>query len=620
MRTEVISVPCCFLDDSRLFEAVNQVTEGSEVMIRTLMKSIREYRNKTLITPVFVAGEVICEAVIPFIIANLVNDIQAGAGVPVILDYGWKLLVIAMISLFCGWQSGLSCATASCGFAKNLRHDIFYNIQGFSFQNIDKFSNASLVTRLTTDIQNVQMAFMMIIRTAVRAPMNLVFSFVMAYLMGGRVAMIFLYVIPFLGIGLFAVAKITMPLFKKGFPKYDALNESVEENVTGIRVVKSFVREDYEKKKFDHASGEIRSLFTKAERILALNNPMMQFSMYAVMIFVLWFGSKIIIVTGGTELNVGQFSTLLTYSFQILASLMMLSMIFVMITFAAESAERIAEVLNEKSTITSPANPVMEVKDGSIDFDHVAFKYNKMADRHVLDHIDLHIKSGETIGIIGGTGSSKSSLVQLIARLYDVTEGTVRVGKEDVRNYDLKVLRDSVAMVLQKNVLFSGTIAENLRWGNKDATDEELREACHMACADEFIELMPDKYETRIEQGGTNVSGGQKQRLCIARALLKKPKILIMDDSTSAVDTKTDAMIRKAMREYIPETTKIIIAQRTSSVEDADRIIVLDDGKINAIGTSEELLRTNKIYREVYTSQNKAGTEQVPGEEAAANA
>lgn len=589
-------------------------------MIRTLMKSIREYKGKTLMTPVFVAGEVVCEAVIPFIIANLVNDIQAGAGVPVILDYGWKLLAIAMLSLVCGWLSGLSCATASCGFAKNLRHDIFYRIQGFSFQNIDKFSNASLVTRLTTDIQNVQMAFMMIIRTAVRAPMNLVFSFAMAYMMGGRVAMIFLYVIPFLAIGLFAVAKITMPLFKKGFPKYDALNESVEENVNGIRVVKSFVREDYEKEKFDHASGEIRRIFTKAERILALNGPMMQLSMYTVMVFVLWVGSQVIIVSGGAELDVGQFSTLLTYSFQILSSLMMLSMIFVMITFALESAERIAEVLNEKSTITSPENAITEVKDGSIDFDHVAFKYNKMADRHVLDHIDLHIKSGETIGIIGGTGSSKSSLVQLIARLYDVTEGTVRVGKEDVRNYDLKVLRDSVAMVLQKNVLFSGTIADNLRWGNKDATDEEIREACHMACADEFIELMPDKYETRIEQGGTNVSGGQKQRLCIARALLKKPKILIMDDSTSAVDTKTDALIRKAMREYIPETTKIIIAQRTSSVEDADRIIVLDDGKINAIGTSEELLKTNKIYREVYTSQNKAGTEEVPGEEAAANA
>lgn len=584
-------------------------------MIGTLIKSIREYKTKTILTPIYVAGEVVCEAVIPFLIANLVNEISAGCEIGVILDYAWKLVAIAMISLLFGWLAGKSCATASCGFARNLRHDIFYKIQDFSFQNIDKFSNASLVTRLTTDIMNVQMAFMMIIRTAVRAPMNLVFSFVMAYIMGGKVAIIFLYVIPFLAIGLFVVAKVTMPLFKEGFPKYDLLNESVEENVNGIRVVKSYVREDYEEKKFDKASGEIRKLFTKAERILALNNPLMQMSMYVVMIFVLWVGSKTIIVSGGVDLDVGQFSTLLTYSFQILTSLMMLSMIFVMITFSVESAERITEVLQEKSTITSPENAIMEVKDGSIDFDHVAFKYNRMADRHVLDHIDLHIKSGETIGIIGGTGSSKSSLVQLIPRLYDVTEGTVRVGKEDVKNYDLKVLRDSVAMVLQKNVLFSGTIAENLRWGNKDATDEEIRQACHMACADEFIELMPDKYDTFIEQGGTNVSGGQKQRLCIARALLKKPKILIMDDSTSAVDTKTDAIIRKAMKEYIPETTKIIIAQRTSSVEDADRIIVLDDGKINAIGTSEELLRTNKIYREVYTSQNKAGTEDVPPHE-----
>lgn len=578
-------------------------------MIRTLTKSVREYKKATIATPILVCGEVICEAVIPFLIANLVNEIKAGCGVDVILTYGWQLILLSLLSLFFGWAAGRTCATASCGFAKNLRKDIYYNIQEFSFKNIDKFSNASLVTRLTTDIQNVQMAFMMIIRTAIRAPFMLVISFVMAYLMGGRMALIFLVVIPLLGIGLFAVANITMPLFKKGFPKYDALNESVEENVNGIRVVKSFVREEYEENKFDKASGEIRKLFTKAERILALNNPMMQISMYAVMIFVLSVGSKTIIVSNGADLDIGQFSTLLTYSFQILSSLMMLSMIFVMITFAAESAARISEVLTEKSTITSPENAVMEVKDGSIDFDHVAFKYDRMADRHVLDHIDLHIKSGETIGIIGGTGSSKSSLVQLIPRLYDVTEGTVRVGKEDVKNYDLKVLRDSVAMVLQKNVLFSGTIADNLRWGNKNATDEEIREACRMACADEFVEQFPDKYETMIEQGGTNVSGGQKQRLCIARALLKKPKILIMDDSTSAVDTKTDAIIRKAMKEFIPETTKIIIAQRTSSVEDADRIIVLDDGKINAIGTSEELLKTNKIYREVYTSQNKEGAE-----------
>ncbi|MEE1334804.1 MAG: ABC transporter ATP-binding protein, partial [Erysipelotrichaceae bacterium] len=442
------------------------------------------------------------------------------------------------------------------GFAKNLRHDVFYNIQSFSFANIDQFSSASLVTRLTTDINNVQMAFMMIIRTAIRAPMNLIFSFIMAYMMGGKMSFIFLIVIPFLGLGLYIVAKSAMPLFRKGFPKYDALNESVEENVTGIRVVKSYVREDYEEKKFDHASQEIQKIFTKAERILAWNNPLMQVAIYSVMLFVLSVGSRTVILSHGQAFDVGQLSTMLTYSFQILVSLMMLSMIFVMITFSAESAERIAEVLKAKSTLTSPEHPITEIKDGSIDFDNVAFKYNPLADRHVLDHIELHIRSGETIGIIGGTGSSKSSLVSLIPRLYDVTEGTVRVGKEDVRNYDLKVLRDAVAMVLQKNVLFSGTIADNLRWGNPDATDEQIKEACHLACADEFINQFPDGYNTRIEQGGTNVSGGQKQRLCIARALLKKPKILILDDSTSAVDTRTDSLIRKAFRSEIPDTTK----------------------------------------------------------------
>lgn len=591
-------------------------------MIKTLLKSLREYTRATILTPVFVTGEVICEALIPFLIAMLVNDIKAGAGLNVIVGYAWKMLLLAFASLFCGWMAGIYCADSACGFAKNLRHDVFYNIQSFSFANIDQFSSASLVTRLTTDINNVQMAFMMIIRTAIRAPMNLIFSFIMAYMMGGKMSFIFLIVIPFLGLGLYIVAKSAMPLFRKGFPKYDALNESVEENVTGIRVVKSYVREDYEEKKFDHASQEIQKIFTKAERILAWNNPLMQVAIYSVMLFVLSVGSRTVILSHGQAFDVGQLSTMLTYSFQILVSLMMLSMIFVMITFSAESAERIAEVLKAKSTLTSPEHPITEVRDGSIDFDNVAFKYNPLADRHVLDHIELHIRSGETIGIIGGTGSSKSSLVSLIPRLYDVTEGTVRVGKEDVRNYDLKVLRDAVAMVLQKNVLFSGTIADNLRWGNPDATDEQIKEACHLACADEFINQFPDGYNTRIEQGGTNVSGGQKQRLCIARALLKKPKILIMDDSTSAVDTKTDAMIRKAMKEYIPETTKIIIAQRTSSVEDADRIIVLDDGKINAIGTSEELLKTNKIYQEVYTSQNKAGTETVSpaAKEVSANA
>lgn len=578
-------------------------------MIHELAKSIREYKKSMILTPVFVVGEVIMEAIIPYTIALLVNEIKDGANVNTILHYGYILLALAFASLLFGYLAGIKCAEASCGFAKNLRKDVFYNIQSFSFSNIDKFSSASLVTRLTTDIQNVQMAFMMLIRTAIRAPLNLIFSFTMAYLMGGKMAVIFLIVIPVLGIGLFTIAKMTMPLFKEGFPKFDALNNSIEENIKGIRVVKSFVREDYEQEKLNTASDNIRKIFTKAERILALNNPLMQACMYCTMLFVLYFGSKTIITTNGTALDIGQFSTLLTYSFQILTSLMMLSMIFVMITFSEESALRICEVLKEKSTLTSPASAIKEVKDGSIDFDHVRFKYTKNADRPVLEDIDLHIKSGEVIGIIGGTGSAKSSLVQLIPRLYDVTEGTVRVGKEDVRNYNLTVLRDSVAMVLQKNVLFSGTIADNIRWGNKDASLDEVKHVCHLACADEFIDLMPKGYDTYIEQGGTNVSGGQKQRLCIARALLKKPKILIMDDSTSAVDTKTDALIRKAMREYIPETTKIIIAQRTSSVEDADRIIVMDSGHIDAIGTSDELLKTNKIYQEVYYSQNKQGTE-----------
>ncbi len=583
-------------------------------MLKELMKSIREYKKATILTPLFVIVEVIMEALIPYEIAMLVNDITAGAGTSVILSYAWKLLLLSFIALAGGWASGIECSRASCGFAKNLRHDVFYNIQDFSFANIDKFSNASLVTRLTTDIQNVQMSFMMIIRTAVRAPLNLIFSFIMAYIMGGSMAVVFLWIIPILGIALYVIAKVTMPIFRKGFPKYDALNNSVEENVKGIRVVKSFVREDYEDQKFENASEDIRRIFTKAERILALNNPFMQMCIYAVMLFVLSVGSEHIIAE--KSLGIGQFSTLLTYSFQIMSSLMMLSMIFVMITFSQESAERIAEVLKEKSTITSPENAVTEVKDGSVDFDHVIFKYSKSATHPVLYDIDLHIKSGETIGIIGGTGSAKSSLVQLIPRLYDVTEGDVRVGKEDVRKYDLVTLRDAVAMVLQKNVLFAGTIADNIRWGDKNASLDEVKHVCHLACADEFIDQMPDGYDTWIEQGGTNISGGQKQRLCIARALLKKPKILIMDDSTSAVDTKTDAMIRKAMKEYIPSTTKIIIAQRTSSVEDADRIIVMDGGRIDQIGTSEELLKTNKIYREVYLSQNKQGTEKI--EEAAA--
>ena len=578
--------------------------------LRQLYQSVREFRKPAFQTPFLVIGEVIFEALIPYTIAMLVNEVKAGGGIDRILHYAWILLAMSMASLLFGYLAGLTCARSSCGFARNLRHDVFYRIQQFSFANIDRFSSASLVTRLTTDIQNIQMAFMMIIRTAIRAPLNLIFSFAMAYYMGGSMAVIFLAVIPVLGIGLYAVAKVTMPLFKAGFPKYDALNESVEENVKGIRVVKSFVREDYETEKFHIASENIRKIFTKAERILALNSPLMQMCIYSVMLFVLSVGSKRIITTNGAALDIGQFSTLLTYSFQILSSLMMLSMIFVMMTFSAESAQRVCEVLREESTIQNPENPIMEVADGSIDFDHVTFRYFQDSENPVLNDIDLHIRSGETIGIIGGTGSSKSSLVQLIPRLYDVTGGSVRVGGKDVRSYDLEVLRDSVAMVLQKNVLFSGTIAENIRWGNKDADDEEVKHVCRLACADEFIDKMPEGYDTYIEQGGTNVSGGQKQRLCIARALLKKPKILILDDSTSAVDTRTDALIRKAMKEYIPSTTKIIIAQRTSSVEDADRIIVMDNGTINAIGTSEELLKTNEIYREVYFSQNRQDSDE----------
>ena len=580
--------------------------------IQKLSRSVREYRNQTVLTPVFVIGEVIFEALIPYTIAMLVNEVKAGQGMDRIMHYAWILLAMAMASLVFGYAAGMTCAKASCGFAKNLRHDVFYRIQQFSFANIDKFSSASLVTRLTTDIQNIQMAFMMIIRTAIRAPLNLIFSFAMAFYMGGSMAVIFLAVIPILGLGLYAVARVTMPLFKKGFPKYDALNESVEENIKGIRVVKSFVREDYETEKFHNASENIRTIFTKAERILALNSPMMQVCMYGVMLFVLSVGSKTIITTNGEALDIGQFSTLLTYSFQILSSLMMLSMIFVMITFSAESAQRVCEVLDEQSTIRNPEHPITEVEDGSIDFDNVFFRYHEDSKQPVLNNINLHIKSGETIGIIGGTGTSKSSLVQLIPRLYDVSSGSVRVGGKDVRDYDLTVLRDSVAMVLQKNVLFSGTIAENIRWGGKDADEEEIRHVCRLACADEFIDRWPDGYNTYIEQGGTNISGGQKQRLCIARALLKKPKILILDDSTSAVDTRTDAMIRKAMKEYIPSTTKIIIAQRTSSVEDADRIIVMDNGMIDAVGTSEELLKTNKIYQEVYYSQNRQDTDESP--------
>ena len=482
---------------------------------------------------------------------------------------------------------------------------MYYQIQTYSFENIDKFSTSSLVTRLTTDITNVQNAYMMIVRVAIRCPLMLVFALLMAFLMGGKMAVIFALVVPVLGIGLFAVAKSVMPLFRKGFTMYDNLNASIQENIKGMRVVKSYVREDYEKKKFGKAADVGCALLTRAERILAFNNPLMQFCLYAVMVFVLFFGSYTIITTKGMDLDVGQFSAMLTYSFQILSSLMMLSMVFVMITMANESAQRIVEVLREESTMQNPPEPVYEVKNGSIDFDGVSFRYSKKAKKMALADIDLHIRSGETIGIIGGTGSSKSSLIQLISRLYDATEGTVKVGGVDVRDYDLEALRNQVAVVLQKNVLFSGTIKENLRWGNKEATDEELVEACKLAQADEFIRQFPGGYDTYIEQGGSNVSGGQKQRLCIARALLKKPKILILDDSTSAVDTKTDALIRQAFRTFIPETTKIIIAQRIASVQDADRIIIMKGGTIEAIGSHDELYRDSEIYREIFISQNK---------------
>ncbi len=576
-------------------------------MLKDLMKCIREYKKASLQAPVLVSLEVVMECIIPFIISKLVNEIKAGCELSVILKYGALLVVMATLSLMFGIGAGNACSTASCGFAKNIRKDMFYNIQEFSFANIDKFSTSSLVTRLTTDVSNVQLAYMMIVRTAIRCPLMLIFAFVMAFVMGGKMAVIFLLVIPVLAVGLGLVISRAMPLFKRVFRKYDRLNASIQENIKGMRVVKSYNREAFEQEKFRVAAEDVCMDFTRAEKILAFNNPLMQFCLYSVMIFVLYFGSYTIITSRGLDLDVGQFSALLTYNFQILSSLMMLSMVFVMITMASESARRIVEVLDEKSTLTNPEDPVYEVKDGSIDFENVSFKYSEKADKMALADIDLHIQSGQTIGIIGGTGSSKSSLIQLISRLYDATEGTVKVGGRDVREYDLDTLRNQVAVVLQKNVLFSGTIKENLRWGNKNATDEEMKAACELAQADEFIMRLPNQYDTYIEQGGSNVSGGQKQRLCIARALLKKPKVLILDDSTSAVDTRTDSLIRKGFKEYIPETTKIIIAQRISSVQEADRIIVMDGGKIVDCGTHEELMKTSEIYQEVYESQNKAG-------------
>ncbi len=579
-------------------------------MIRKLSKCIREFKLPSILSALFVTLEVVFECLIPFIIAQLVNaiDVKDGATIELaqLLIYGGILVAMAIASLLCGALSGAFCAKASTGFARNLRKDLYYKIQEFSFENIDKFSTPSLVTRMTTDITNVQFSFMMIIRIAVRAPIMMIFSLVMAFIMGGVLAWIFVVVIPPLSLILFLIMRKAMPVFKRVFKKYDAMNESIQENVKGIRVVKAYVREDYEKEKFDRTAEDVCMDFTRAERILAWNNPAMQFFFYGVLSAVLFIGSYLILKTNGAT-NFGEVSQLIVYGMQILMSLMMFSMVFVMIVMSVESGRRICEILDEESTLHNPAHPVYEVADGSVDFDSVSFKYAQNAEKNVLENIDLHIKSGETIGIIGGTGSSKTSLVNLISRLYDASEGAVKVGGVDVRDYDIATLRNQVAVVLQKNVLFSGTIKENLRWGNASATDRELEEACRLAQADEFVRAFPKGYDTYIEQGGTNVSGGQKQRLCIARALLKKPKILILDDSTSAVDTQTDALIRKSFREYIPETTKIIIAQRISSVEDADRIIVMESGKINGIGTHEQLLKTNEIYAEVYNSQNKGG-------------
>lgn len=578
-------------------------------MIKTLMGCVREYKKTTILTPIFVSVEVVMECIIPFFIAKLINRIENGADMKMILAYGGMLVLLAFVSLFFGALAGSTCATASAGFAKNMRHDLYYKVQDFSFSNIDKFSTSSLVTRLTTDVTNVQMAYMMIIRMAVRAPFMLIFSIIMAFAMCPRLSTIYVAIVPFLAFALFLIIKKAMPLFDSVFKKYDKLNNSVQENVKGMRVVKSFVREDYEKQKFNAAADDVCTDFTKAEKLVALNQPIMQIAMYVAMVLVSLLGAKLIINSGATAMGVGELSSLFTYGMQILSSLMMVSMIFVMITISNASMQRIYEVLIEESTIKNPECPVKTVANGSIDFDNVSFKYHEGAEKFALTDINLHIKSGETIGIIGGTGSSKTSLIQLISRLYDATKGTVSVGGVNVKDYDIESLRNEVSVVLQKNILFSGTIKDNLRWGDKNASDEEIVRVCKLAQADEFVNSFPEKYDTHIEQGGTNVSGGQKQRLCIARALLKKPKILILDDSTSAVDTKTDSLIRKAFASEIPDTTKIIIAQRISSVQDADRIIVMDDGRINAVGTHEELLKSNEIYKEVYYSQNKAGEE-----------
>ena len=576
-------------------------------MLKRLAKCVREYKLATILTFIFIVCEVVIEVFLPFITANLINSIRNGAEMPEIIKTGVLLIVMALLSLSCGGIAGYTCAKASAGFAKNLRHDIFYKIQTYSFENIDKFSSSSLVTRMTTDVTHVQMSFMMIIRIAIRAPLMLVCAIIMAYIMGGALATSFVVVVPVLAFGLWLISRKAMPAFRAVFKKYDRMNESIEENVRGMRVVKGFSREKYENEKFGVASDNICKDFTRAERVVALNTPLMQICVNFNMVFVMLVGSQIVISSGASIIDVGQMSAMLTYGMQILIQLMMISMIYVMLTMSAESMKRIFEVLEEAPALQNPDSPVMDVKDGSISFEGVSFKYSSKAEKYALANIDLNIESGMTVGILGGTGSSKSTLVQLIPRLYDVTEGSVKIGGVDAREYDIEVLRDSVAMVLQKNLLFSGTIKENLRWGNENATDEEIIEACKLSQAHDFVSSFPDGYDTKIEQGGTNVSGGQKQRLCIARALLKKPKILILDDSTSAVDTKTDMFIREGFKKFIPETTKIIIAQRVASVEDADMIIVMENGEIAAKGNHAELLESCQIYREIYQQQTNGG-------------
>ena len=585
-------------------------------MIGILINSIREYKKPTLLTPLFVMFEAMFECMVPFITSRLIDNLSAG-NIKEIFIIAPILLLTAFLALICGFMSAKFGALASTGFAKNLRSDAFNNVQNYSFSNIDKFSSASLVTRMTTDISNIQMAFSMIIRIAIRVPLIMIFSIIMAFVQGGKLAWLFVFILPFTGTLLFFVIKKAMPLLDKVFPKYDAFNESVQENISGIRVVKTYVREEYEKQKFKEKNDAIKNEFTKAERIVAFNSPILQLGIYCAMLLVTSLGAYTIVTTfGGFDsdgnpvwgaLSTGKLQSLITYGFQMLNQLNMLSFIFVMITISVPAMKRVAEVISEKSDIQNPDDPIYEINDGSIEFKNVSFKYSENAEKNALENITLKIESGMTVGILGGTGSSKTTLVNLISRLYDVTEGELLVGGIDVKKYDLKTLRDAVSVVLQKNVLFSGTIKENLLWGDINATDEEIEQACKLSCAYEFINSFADKYEHHIEQGGTNVSGGQKQRLCIARALLKKPKVLILDDSTSAVDMKTDALIRDGFKKFIPETTKIIIAQRISSIEDADMIIVMDGGKINAIGTSSELLESNSIYQEVYNIQNKKG-------------